>query len=128
MQNTYFLCIVMDIFKSWDTGEGGGGVESCAGTALAQLAAVTQEERGGGDFTGLAHNSCQSTLHRSQWEFIFPIGHISFRIRPDSMLKLIRNYINPNGLTVYVLQYFDTFVCILTSWLWAYFSQPLVEV
>ncbi len=43
----------------------------------------------------------QLPVHRSQWKFIFPIGHISFRIRLDSMLKLIRNYINPIGLTVY---------------------------
>jgi hypothetical protein len=42
----------------------------------------------------------QLLVHRSQWKFIFPIGHISFRIRPDSMLKLIRNYINPNGFAV----------------------------
>jgi hypothetical protein len=67
--------------------------------ALAQLAAVREEERGG--FTGLAHNSCQSTLHRSQWKFIFPIGYISFRIRLDSMLKLIWKYINPNGFAVW---------------------------
>jgi hypothetical protein len=39
-------------------------------------------------------------VHRSLWKFIFLIGHISFRIRLDSMLKLIRNYINPNRLTV----------------------------
>ncbi len=38
--------------------------------------------------------------HRSQWKFIFLIGHISFRVRLDSMLKLIRNYINPNGFAV----------------------------
>ena len=42
----------------------------------------------------------QLTVYRSQWKFIFPIGHISFRIGLDSMLKLIRNYVNPNGLTV----------------------------
>jgi hypothetical protein len=42
----------------------------------------------------------QLPVHRSQWKFIFPIGHISFRIGLDSMLKLIRNYINPIRLTV----------------------------
>jgi hypothetical protein len=42
----------------------------------------------------------QLPVHRSQWKFIFPIGHISFRIRLDSMLKLIRNYINPIGFAV----------------------------
>jgi hypothetical protein len=42
----------------------------------------------------------QLPIHRSQWKFIFPIGHISFRIRLDSMLKLIRNYINPIGFAV----------------------------
>jgi hypothetical protein len=42
----------------------------------------------------------QLPIHRSQWKFIFPIGHISFRGRLDSMQKLIRNYINPIVLTV----------------------------
>ncbi len=42
----------------------------------------------------------QLPVHRSQWKFIFPIRHISFRIRLDSMLKIIRNYINPNGFAV----------------------------
>ncbi len=60
---------------------------------------LSRKKREGG-ITGLAHNSCQSTLHRSQWKFIFPIGYISFRIRLDSMLKLIWNYINPNGFAV----------------------------
>jgi hypothetical protein len=53
--------------------------------------------RGGGLFRP---GPLQLPVHRSQWKFIFPIGHISFRIRLDSMLKLIRNYINPIGLTV----------------------------
>jgi hypothetical protein len=57
----------------------------------------------GGGFTGLAHHSCQSTDHK--WKFIFPIGHISFRIRMDSMIKLIRNYINSIGLTVFLKDY-----------------------
>ncbi len=42
----------------------------------------------------------QLPVHRSQWKFIFPIGHIIFKIRLDSMLELIRNYINPNGFAV----------------------------
>jgi hypothetical protein len=42
----------------------------------------------------------QLPVHRSQWKFIFLIGHISFRVRLDSMLKLIWNYINPNGFAV----------------------------
>ncbi len=48
----------------------------------------------------------QLPVHRSQWKFIFLIGHISFRVRLDSMLKLIRNYINPNGFAVW-----DWFIC-----------------
>ena len=44
----------------------------------------------------------QLPVHRSQWKFIFPIGHISFRIGLDSMLKLIRNYINPIGFAVWI--------------------------
>jgi hypothetical protein len=43
-----------------------------------------------------------SPHYRSQWKFIFPIGYISFRIRLDSMLKLIWNYINPNGFAVQI--------------------------
>jgi hypothetical protein len=45
----------------------------------------------------------QLPVHRSQRKFIFPIGHISFRIRLDLMLKLIRNYINPDGFAVLLL-------------------------
>jgi hypothetical protein len=41
-----------------------------------------------------------AAVHRSQWKFIFLIGHISFIVRLDSMLKLIRNYINQNGFAV----------------------------
>jgi hypothetical protein len=52
----------------------------------------------GGGFTG--HGPPQLPVHRSEWKFIFPTGHISFTIRLDSMLKLIRNYINPIRLTV----------------------------
>ncbi len=55
--------------------------------------------RGGGfHWAGLP----QLPVHRSQWKFIFLIGHIRFRVRLDSMLKLIRNYINPNGFAVQV--------------------------
>jgi hypothetical protein len=43
----------------------------------------------------------QLPVHRSQWKFIFLIGHIRFKIRLDSMLKIIRNYINPTRLTVW---------------------------
>jgi hypothetical protein len=45
----------------------------------------------------------QLPVYRSQWKFIFPIGHISFRIGLDSKLKLIRNYINPIGFAVRTL-------------------------
>ncbi len=80
--------------------------------SLAQLAAATLEERergvisldklSGGGRGGLVWpGPPQLPVHRSQWKFIFPIGHISFIKRLDSMLKLIRNYINPIGLTVY---------------------------
>ncbi len=41
-----------------------------------------------------------AAVHRSQWKFIFLMGHISFIVRLDSMLKLIRNYINQNGFAV----------------------------
>ena len=78
-------------------GRGGGGRRDRE-SSCAACSCHGRRERGG--FTGLAHNSCQSTLHRSQWKFIFPIGYISFRIRLDSMLKLIWNYINPNGFAV----------------------------
>jgi hypothetical protein len=60
------------------------------------------EGEGGGHFWP---GPPQLPVHRSQWKFIFPIGHISFRIRLDSMLKLIRNYINPIGLTVWAMGY-----------------------
>jgi hypothetical protein len=81
----------------------GGGGRLSGAAVLAELLRswqLSRKKRERGGFTSLAHNSCQSTLHRSQWKFIFPIGHISFRIRLDSMLKLIRNYINPNGFAV----------------------------
>ncbi len=42
----------------------------------------------------------QLLVYRSQWKFIFSIGHISFRIGLDSMLKQIWNYINPIGFAV----------------------------
>ena len=55
---------------------------------------------GGGEGRAPLGWPATAASHRSQWKFIFPSGHISFRIRLDSMLKLIRNYINPIGLTV----------------------------
>jgi len=76
--------VLKDLLRSWQLSrkkreeklnEGGGGGVYCPGPA-------------------------QLPAHRSQGKFIFPIGHISFRIRLDSMLKLIRNYINPNGFAV----------------------------
>jgi hypothetical protein len=73
----------MNIFKSEDTTRGGGGREM----PIELL------------------RSWQLPVHRSQWKFIFLIGHISFRVRLDSMVKLIRNYINPNGFAVYDVPY-----------------------
>jgi hypothetical protein len=77
---------------------GGGGDREMLIELLRSLQ-LSRKKRDRG-FTGLAHNSCQSTLHRSQWKLIFLIGYISFRIRLDSMLKLIWNYINPNRFAV----------------------------
>jgi hypothetical protein len=58
---------------------------------------------GGGEEGGLYWpGPPQLSVYRSQWKFIFPIGHISFRIGLDSMLKLIRNYINPIGFAVWL--------------------------
>ncbi len=70
-----------------------------------QLSRKKREEKlnGGEEGAFLAWPTTAASLpvHRSkQWKFIFPIGHISFRIRLDSMLKLIRNYINPIGFAV----------------------------
>ena len=90
----------MNIVKSGDTRRGG---DRKMLIELLRSLQLSRKKRKGG-FTGLAHNSCQSTLHRSQWKFIFPIGYISFRIRLDSMLKLIWNYINPNGFAVQGLE------------------------
>ena len=87
----------MNIVKSGDTRRGGEDREMPI--ELLRSLQLSRKKREGG-LTGLAHNSCQSTLHRSQWKFIFPIGYISFRIRLDSMLKLMWNYINPNGFAV----------------------------
>ncbi len=79
-QSTYYLCKVVNIGESGDTRRGGGGIKR-VDRALAQLAAVTVEERGGLYWPG--PQQLLSTLHRSQWKFIFPIGYISFRIRLD---------------------------------------------
>jgi hypothetical protein len=97
----------MVILKSGVTGR--WGVTSGLDVDLAQLAAATEEERGaisleklnGGGGGGLLAWPATAASQRSQWKFIFLIGHISFRIRLDSMLKLMRNYINPIGLTVH---------------------------
>ncbi len=67
-----------------------------------QLSRKKREEKlngGGGGFYWPF--PAQLPVHRSQWKFIFPIGHISFRMGLDSMLKLIRNYINPIGFAVW---------------------------
>ncbi len=67
----------------------------------------------------------QLPVHRSQWKFIFPIGHISFRIRLDSMLKLIRNYINPIGFAVWIW----SSPILTTHWLisWVQTAEELEE-
>ncbi len=66
-----------------------------------QLSRKKREEKLNGGGRGLSWpGPSQLPVHRSQWKFIFPIGHISFRIRLDSMQKLIRNYINPIGFAV----------------------------
>jgi len=98
----------MNIFKSEDTRRGGGGREMPI--ELLRSRQLPHKKRkssfigeakwgwgeGGFHWAGLP----QLPVHRSQWKFIFLIGHISFRVRLDSMLKLIRNYINPNGFAV----------------------------
>jgi hypothetical protein len=83
---------------SGDPGWGGGGREMLMELLLSWQ--LTHKKREGGGLPGPQ----QLPVHRSQWKFIFPIGHISFRIRLDLMLKLIRNYINPNGVAVCGLQ------------------------
>jgi hypothetical protein len=40
------------------------------------------------------------SVHISQRRFIFPFRHLFFRKRPDSMLKLFREYINHSGFAV----------------------------
>jgi hypothetical protein len=86
----------------WNTGGWGGG-EGVVEVQIEflrswQLSRKKREEKlKGGGWLGPP----QLPVHRSQWKFIFPIGHISFRIRQDSMLKLIRNYINPIGFAVH---------------------------
>ncbi len=100
----------MNIFKSEDTRRGGGGRELPIELLRSwQLPHKKRKEffhwrsylGGGGGGAGFHWASLpQLPVHRSQWKFIFLIGHISFRVRLDSMLKLIRNYINPNGFAV----------------------------
>ncbi len=80
-----------------DTSRGGGAREMLM-ELLRSWQLSRKKREGKGDLPGPQ----QLPVHRSQWKFIFPIGHISFRIRLDSMLKLIRNYINPNGFAVIV--------------------------
>ncbi len=66
-----------------------------------QLSRNKREKKLNGGEGGLYwHGPPQLPVYRSQWKFMFPIGHISFRIGLDSMLKLIRNYINPIGFAV----------------------------
>ncbi len=76
---------------------GGGGVREVLMELLRSWQLSRKKIEGGLYWPGPQ----QLPVHRSQWKFIFPIGHISFRIRLDLMLKLIRNYINPNGFAVY---------------------------
>jgi hypothetical protein len=81
------------------TGRGGEGRE--VQVVLLRSWQLSRKKREGGGVYWPAPQ--QLPVHRSQWKFIFLIGHISFRIRLDSMLKLIRNYINPNGFAVWKL-------------------------
>jgi hypothetical protein len=85
----------MKLVKTEDTRRGGGGREKPV-ELLEKLNGGGGGGEGGLHWAGLP----QLPAHRSQWKFIFLIRHISFRIRLDSMLKIIRNYINPNRLTV----------------------------
>ncbi len=88
----------MECVEHW---EGGEGVREVLIELLRswQLSRKEREEKlnGGGLYWP---GPPQLPVHRSQWKFIFPIGHISFRRRLDSMLKLIRNYINQIGFAV----------------------------
>jgi hypothetical protein len=47
------------------------------------------------------------SVHISQRRFIFPFRHLFFRKRPDSMLKLFREYINYSGFAVHRRLYLD---------------------
>jgi hypothetical protein len=99
-----------NIVKIEDTRRGGGGREKPIELLRSwQLPHKKRKEfsligeakwgwgEGGFHWAGLP----QLPVHRSQWKFMFLIGHISFRVRLDLMLKLIRNYINPNGFAVW---------------------------
>ncbi len=101
-----FSCLLMNLFKSGATVRGEGGREMLIELLRSWQLPWRREKsyfigeaewgEGGQYWPGLP----QLSVLKSQWKFIFPIRHISFRIRLDSMLKLIRNYINPNRLTV----------------------------
>ncbi len=93
----YFLCKDTNLGKSGDPRRGEGGRERLI--ELLRSWQLSRKKREGGLYWP---GPQQLPVHRSQWKFIFPIGHISFRIRLDWMLKLIRNYINPNGFAVHV--------------------------
>ena len=87
----------MNIVKSGDTGRGGSRELL---TELLRSWQLPHRLNVGGRRGLYWPGPPQLPVYRSQWKFIFPIGHISFRIRLDSMLKLIRNYINPIGFAV----------------------------
>jgi hypothetical protein len=59
-----------------------------------------EKKLNGGGGGALLAGPPQLPVYRSQWKFIFPIRHISFRKGLDLMLKLIWNYINPIGFAV----------------------------
>ncbi len=81
----------------------GGGVRDVLVELLRswKLSRKKREEKLNGGGWGLYWpGPPQLPVYRSQWKFIFPIGHISIRIGLDWMLKLIRNHINPIGFVV----------------------------
>jgi hypothetical protein len=82
--------------RHYSVGGGGGGGREVL-MELLRSWQLSRKKREGGLYWP---DPQQLPVHRSQWKFIFLIGHTSFRIRLDSMLKLIRNYITPNGFAV----------------------------